>query len=542
MSTSQPSPRFSSTIVCIGAGMSGIALGAHLKLSYGFTDVHFYEREASIGGTWWLNTYPGCACDVPSALYSFSFAQNKEWTKLYPSSREIKAYADKVAADYDIPVRTTFRTEVVRVEWIDEKSRWLVYLRNWDSGDEYTHDCKVLFNAGGLLVDPNIPQYPGQERFEGVTMHSARWGHSVSLEGKKVAVIGNGSTAAQIVPAIAPQVASMVQFIRSKHWIQPSVRLPYTPSVRWFLKNIPFAQALHRFVIFLGAEADYPLQNQNAYSDWRRGAKMKVVENYMRKKAPAEYHNLLIPDFPISCKRRIHDPENSYLGCLGRHNVTLTDSPILELTPTAIRTTTKDYPIDVIIYATGFRTNAEFLGMEVVGREGTTLHEHWKSFGGAGSYNSMANHYFPNYFMILGPNSATGHTSALMASENTILYALKVLKPVLEGYASSVEPKREAERRYIERVQDALKDTVFNAGCTTWYKNKETGWNASIYPWSQFQFYFMCLFVNEADWNITYTRKPPHSLTSKLMVFGVFAATFAAVLSGFFSGAPHGGT
>lgn len=129
---------------------------------------------------------------MPSALYSFSFAQNKEWTKTYPSSSEIKAYADKVAAEYNIPARTTFRTEVVRAEWNNENSRWVVYLRNRDSGHEYTHDCKILFNASGLLVDPNIPQYPGQERFEGVTMHSARWDHSVSLEGKKVAVIGNG--------------------------------------------------------------------------------------------------------------------------------------------------------------------------------------------------------------------------------------------------------------------------------------------------------------------------------------------------------------
>jgi cation diffusion facilitator CzcD-associated flavoprotein CzcO len=432
MSTSRPIPRRSSTIVCIGGGASAIALGARLKITYGFTDVAFYERDKQLGGTWSANSYPGAACDVPVALYSFSFAQNPEWTKFHANSQEIKEYMEKVAAEYGLMGKISFRTEAFRAEWDDQKNHWYVWVRNLDSGEECVHECKILFSATGLLVDPSIPEIPGQSTFQGAAMHSARWDHSVLLDGKNVAVIGNGckyhavtftylltstGTAAQIVPVIAPQVGSVTQFIRSKHWIQKALHMEYTPTFRWVLKNVPLAQRLHRLSIFLIAEWDYRLQGNGEFSAKQRAEEMKIVEGYMRDKAPEKYHDLLIPDFQIGCKRRIIDPTPSYLESLNQENVMLTDEKVVEITPNSIRTPTKDYPVDVIVYATGFKTNVFMRPMEVFGRGGESITEHWTRIGGPGAYNCTSVHGFPNFFFILGPNTGTGHTSALIASE-----------------------------------------------------------------------------------------------------------------------------
>ncbi|KAA8900492.1 dimethylaniline monooxygenase [Sphaerosporella brunnea] len=528
MSAPRPAPQRSSTIVCVGGGISAIALGARLKSHHNFDDLTLYERDTHLGGTWHANSYPGAACDIPTALYSFSFAQNPEWTVLHPPSGEIKAYVEKVAQDYGLVEKTTFRTEAFRAEWDDKTNRWYVWVRNLDSGDEYVHECKILFSATGLLVDPMIPQIPGQEKFEGAAMHSSRWDHSVSLEGKNVAIIGNGCTAAQIVPAIAPKVKSLTQFIRSKHWIQKAIDIEYTPKIRWFLRNVPLAQRLHRFAVFLAAEWDYRLQGASKYSAKQRAAKMKEVEAYMRSKAPARFHDLLIPDFQIGCKRRIMDPGPGYLESLNNEHVMLTDEKVVELTSNSIRTPTRDYPVDVIVYATGFQTGSFMSPMEVFGRGGESLTEHWSRLGGPGAYNCTALHGFPNFFFILGPNTATGHTSCILASENTVMYALKVAKPILDGYASTVEPKEEAEKAYVKRVQDELQKSNFSkGGCSSWYKSAKDGWNATMYPWSQVHFYYTCKFVKWKDWTTTYTRRRP---VSKWLWFGALLALVGGIL------------
>jgi cation diffusion facilitator CzcD-associated flavoprotein CzcO len=289
-------------IVCIGGGLSALALGARLKLTYNHTSIHYYDRHSSLGGTWAINTYPGAACDVPSALYSFSFAQNPGWTKMMPSQAEIKAYLDSVAEKYGIASRVSLQTEAVKAQWIEATNRWRVYLKDLVTGKEYAHECKILFSATGQLVVPNIPAMPGMETFEGKVFHSARWDHRVSLAGKRVAVVGNGCTAAQIVPSIMGQAAEVHQVIRSKHWVQKAPEFPYTPTLLWMFKHIPGVLWLHRFTIFLAAEWDVRLQWMNPVSNWQRKRKMRVVEDYMRKTAPEKYHNQLIPTYEIACK------------------------------------------------------------------------------------------------------------------------------------------------------------------------------------------------------------------------------------------------
>ncbi|KAL2857329.1 hypothetical protein BJY01DRAFT_137718 [Aspergillus pseudoustus] len=494
-----------SQIACVGAGISAIALGATLKRWYSLDDIRFFERHDDCGGTWHINTYPGCACDVPSALYSYSFAQNPKWTKLMPSHEEIKAYQHEVADTYGLRPKMTFRTEVKECYWREDASRWLMVLRNIDTDEIFHHECQILFGATGLLVEPRPCDIPGASTFNGSIFHSARWNHDVSLDGKRVIVVGNGCTAAQIVPAIVDRAASVTQIIRSQHWVVKSANLKYTPGMLWAFENIPLLQQLHRFAIYNGAEEDWQLFPMTRNAAKYRQKRRKQIEAYMRKTAPAKYHDILIPDFEVGCKRRIFDC--GYLASLHNPKALLTDAKILEIVPEGVQTSDGLIPADVIVLATGFDTTRFLPGLTVHGRNGTTVEEHWSRQDGPGAYNTSAMNRFPNFFMLLGPNTVTGHTSAIMASENSVNYALRILKPVLDGSASSVEVKLSAEDEYVKKVQTALRDTVWNSGCNSWYVNGKE-WNATAYPWAQSHFWYRSLFPVWKDWDIKWIKKP----------------------------------
>ncbi|KAJ5364820.1 uncharacterized protein N7496_010533 [Penicillium cataractarum] len=454
-----------SQIACVGAGLSAVALGATLQRWYSLEDIRFFERHPTSGGTWYINTYPGCGCDVPSALYSLSFAQNPNWTKLMPSNTEIKEYVDDVVKTYNLLPKMTFGTEVVRSIWREDANRWLLYLRDLKTGREYTHECQILFAATGQLVEPRPCEIPGASDFKGSIFHSARWDHSVDLEGKNVVVIGNGCTAAQIVPALVKNggVKSLTQIVRTKHWIFQAPNFTYPKLLQWIFRYVPLAMRLHRFHIFLIAENDFRLFPMTKSAAKLREKRRKQVEKYMWQASPEKYHDLLIPDFDVGCKRRIFDP--GYLESLHDDKVVLTDSKAERITAEGIETNKGFIPADVIVLATGFQTNKFIPYMDVVGRNGQNVSQHWSKYGGPAAYNCSALNGFPNFFMLLGPNAATGHTSAMMAAENSINYALRVLKPVLDGDAASIEVTAKAEHDYVYWMQDALKKRVWNAGC-----------------------------------------------------------------------------
>ncbi|KAL2816450.1 hypothetical protein BJX63DRAFT_387349 [Aspergillus granulosus] len=524
--TSKSIPSYSQ-IACIGAGISAIALGATLKRWYDLDDVRFFERHNDCGGTWHINTYPGCACDVPSALYSYSFAQNPKWTKLMPSHDEIKAYQRDVADEYGLRSKMTFRTEVKECYWREDASRWLMVLRNIDTGEIFYHECQILFSATGAFTEPRACDIPGVSAFNGSIFHSARWNHDVSLDGKRVVVVGNGCTAAQIVPAIVDRAASVTQIIRSQHWVVESANLKYTPGMLWAFENIPLLQQLHRFAIYLGAEQDWKLFPMTKNAAEYRQKRRKQIEAYMRKTAPAKYHDILIPDFEVGCKRRIFDC--GYLASLHKPNTLLTDAKILEIVPDGVQTTDGFIPADVIVLATGFNTTSFLHGLTVHGRNDTRVEEHWSRFNGPGAYNTSAMHRFPNFFMLLGPNTLTGHTSATMAAENSVNYALRVLKPVLDGSASTVEVKLSAEDAYIEKVQTALRNTVWDSGCTSWYVSDKR-WNATVYPWTQSHFWYKCLFPVWKDWDIKWIKKPA-TRSWKPFILALFLFVGASAIS-----------
>lgn len=401
---SRPDPEPSYTqFACIGTGFSGICLGATLARWYGIDSVRLFSREPDgPGGTWLVNRYPGAACDVPSALYSFSFAPNPAWSRLLPPADELRAYLCRVAAEYGLLDKMVFGVAVERCVWVEERARWRLWARELAGARRVlVHECQFLFLGVGQLNRVRELDVPGLESFRGPVFHSSGWREDVDLVGKRVVLFGNGCTAAQIVPSIVGRTKHLTQVVRSKHWIYPPVDRKVPEWGRTLLRTLPGLAALQRFVVYLAAERDWKgfAMTESAAAFRRR--RRRAAEQYMRATAPEKYHRLLIPDFEVGCKRRIFD--SGYLESLHAENLTLTDERAVEILPHGVRMGSGEVvEADVIVLANGFETNAYLGEVDVVGRGGETLAQHWESFGGPEAYNCCALSGFPNMFFILG--------------------------------------------------------------------------------------------------------------------------------------------
>ncbi|KAL2138869.1 hypothetical protein VTI28DRAFT_6089 [Corynascus sepedonium] len=523
-SLSSPPATSYTTFACIGTGFSGICLGATLARWHGLTssqdDLRLFSRDPAPGGTWLVNDYPGAACDVPSALYSFSFAPNPAWTRVLPPAAELRTYLSRVAERYGVADKMVFGVEIFRAVWVEERGVWRLWGREVGRRDEvgkkedsegkvFVHECRFLFSATGQFNQPRELGVDGLERFRGEVFHSARWRPDVDLEGKRVVLFGNGCTAAQIVPAIVGKTKHLTQVVRSKHWVYPPIDKKMPEAAKALLRAVPGLATLQRFLIYILAEESWKGFKLTEDAARFRQKMRKKVEEYMRKTAPEKYHDILIPDFEVGCKRRIFD--TNYLDSLHAENLTLTDERVAEILPEGVRMQSGEViEADVIVMANGFATNQYLGGVEIVGRGGETLHEHWESFGGPEAYNCAAVSGFPNLFFLLGPNTATGHTSTVMAIENAVNYSLRVLRPVLEGRASVASLKRSAEEAYANRIQSALKETVWMSGCNNWYIRGPGGkvWNGMTYPWSQARYWYESLFPQWQDWEYSGKSDP----------------------------------
>ncbi|RMZ80663.1 hypothetical protein DV738_g2678, partial [Chaetothyriales sp. CBS 135597] len=509
-----PAP-YDSLVTCIGTGFSGICVGAQLKRWYNETDIVFFERQRSSGGTWWINTYPGIACDVPAPLYSLSFEQSAsalvamfEFTPLEDGIGtqtliEIKKYLDDVAQKYNLPSKMRFSSDVQSSTWDPDRQVWVLTVLDMETNRTYYHTTKILFASCGQLIRPNELDVPGLETFKGAAMHSARWRKDVDCTGKKVVVIGNGCTAAQIVPNLLKDAKpeSVTQLVRSKHYVLPAPQLSYTGFLRWVLTYIPGALWLLRLLVFFGAEMSFPFFYTTPLANWYRRRATRRAKAYMRSKCPVELQDALIPNFELGCKRRIFDP--GYLDSLHDPRVHVETRRATQVLPEGIRLSDGTVlEADVIVLANGFRTNYFLDSMKVTGENGKTVTDHWQQFGGAEAYNCSVLSGFPNFFIILGPNAATGHTSAIMASENSVNYALRILKPVIVGERNTVRLDAQAERTYVARMQQSLAKRVWNSGCQSWYIQGDSKWNAMSYPWSQAHYWWRSVFPTWQDWHI----------------------------------------
>src|SRR3954469_19254879 len=440
-------------VAIVGSGFSGLCMAIKLREA-GMEDFVVLERGDAVGGTWWFNTYPGCGCDVPSHLYSFSFAPNPDWTRTYSKQGEIEAYLQRVALDFDLGRSIRLGTTVTGAEWDEGARRWQV------ATHRRTVSARVLVSAAGALSDPKTPEIEGLDRFQGHVFHSARWDHDYDLKGKRVAVIGTGASAIQFVPAIAPDVAQMHVFQRTAPWIMPHTDRPISKRERRLYKRFPALQKLARGGIYSAREL-------LVLGFVKQPRLMKGVEKLARKHmdrqiSDPELRRKVEPGYTIGCKRIL--PSNNWYPALQRDNVELVTDPIARVTERGVVTAGgAEHEVDAIIFGTGFNVIDMPVARYVRGRAGRTLDECWKGSPRAHMGSTVPG--FPNLFMLLGPNTGLGHSSMVYMIESQVAYVAGALKEMRRRGAGTAEVRREAAERFNDAIDEAMKDTVWTTGC-----------------------------------------------------------------------------
>ncbi|RAL00084.1 flavin-containing monooxygenase [Aspergillus ibericus CBS 121593] len=475
-------------VVIIGAGFSGLTMACQLQRKLNHFDYVIYERSAEIGGTWWANKYPGCAVDIPAACYSLSFAPNAEFTKFFPSQKEVLSYIWKVADKYNVRPHVFCNVECEGALWNNERKRWLVKLRDSISRCTILQECKILISAVGALVNSKPFSLPGTDLFQGPIIHTARWPQDAVVRGKNVVVVGNGASVAQLIPSIAQEARSIAQFIRTPHYYIPSRNVDIGSAWRNLFLYVPGVLLILRLIIFLYLETASFMFGLDARSKNLRHHYADRSKEYVRRVAPEKYWPLLLPRYELGCKRRVFENQN-YMKCLQEDHVSLTDDPITAVKKHSILTRSgKEYPADVIVLATG--SSLTQWDTNIYGRDGRSQSDHWKSYGCIEAYHSIAMSGFPNFFYILGPNSGRGHTSKIYAIESYTTQVLRIVTPILKGQRKSVEVKPEKEKEYHERLQLEIEKTVWATSCASYFIDSETGKNWFIYPWSSFRMWY----------------------------------------------------
>lgn len=452
-------------IAIIGAGFSGLCLGIHLK-KRGISSFTIFEKADRVGGTWRENTYPGAECDIPSALYSYSFERNPNWTHKWSEQEEILAYLEHCARKYDLYSHIRFNQRVADLRFDDAKGRWQL-----QAGDGTTEEFDVVVCAIGQLHKPATPHIQGAETFRGAAFHSAQWNHGVSLEGKDVCCIGNAASAIQFIPKIAPLCKKLTVFQRSANWIVPKNDREYTAFEKKLGAMFPPLLMYYRFAIYMRGEGMlYPLMSGK--SGFLRKMSEKKTHDYIEEKIrDPELRKKLIPDYPMGAKRILFSDD--FYDALDRDNVNVVTEPIDRIEADGVLT--KDgvkHPAEVLIYATGFETNSFITPMEVHGLGGESLNAKWAREG-AEAYLGITHTGFPNFFMMYGPNTNLGHNSIVIMIEAQTRYILSCLAALDTRSARWLNVKSQVQRSYNEWVQRRLAASVWARVNKSWYKNDQ---------------------------------------------------------------------
>lgn len=462
-------------VAIAGSGFSGI--GTAIRLSQaGFEDYLVFERAGDVGGVWRDNTYPGCACDVESHLYSFSFARNPEWTRSFSPQSEIHAYLRSCAERFGVLPKVRFDHAIESAAWDDDAQRW----RLETTKGPFTAD--VLVGAVGALSEPATPALKGLETFAGKMFHSARWDHDHDLTGKRVAVIGTGASAIQFVPAIQPKVAELTLFQRTPPWIVPRKDHALGEREKEILRRSPVAQWLKRAGIYVLREA-----MALAFFDTRAAkiAQRLAMKNLKRSVRDPALRKKLTPSYTMGCKRILLSDD--YLPAIQKENVDLVTDAIVEIRPEGV--VTKDgmlHEVDTIIFGTGFQVQKYPFADRIRGKGGRSLADTWK--------NGMAAHLgttvsgYPNLFLLQGPNTGLGHTSVITMIESQVEHVVNALRHMRAASMTSVEPRPEAQAAFVAHVDERMKGTVWTSGgCASWYLD-ERGRNSTLWPGFTFTF------------------------------------------------------
>ncbi len=462
-------------IAIVGSGFSGLGMAIRL-LQEGNEDFVVLERGEKVGGTWWFNTYPGCGCDVPSHLYSFSFAPNPDWTRTYSRQPEIEGYLQRVAEDFGAAPYVRLGTTVTGAAWDDRAQRWSV------ETSRGTVSARVLVSAAGALSDPKTPEIEGLDRFEGHTFHSARWDHDHDLTGERVAVIGTGASAIQFVPQIADRVGRMHVFQRTAPWVMPHSDRAITGAERRLYRRFPLLQRLVRGGIYSAREL-------LVLGFVKNPKLMRVVERLARTHmerqiTDPELLEKVEPGYTIGCKRIL--PSNHWYPALGRENVELVTDGIAEVRERSVVTEDgTERGVDAIIFGTGFNVVDMPVARYVRGREGKTLDECWRGSPRAHLGSTVAG--FPNLYMLLGPNTGLGHSSMVYMIESQVAYVTEALRETARRGAAVSEVRPEVVEQYNGAIDERMQTTVWTTGCSSWYLD-DTGRNGTLWPDWTFRF------------------------------------------------------
>ncbi|CAM4342313.1 hypothetical protein F901_02113 [Acinetobacter dispersus] len=460
-------------VVIIGAGFAGI--GAAIKLQQaGFTDFVVLEKADEIGGVWRANTYPGCACDVPSALYSYSFAPNPQWSRVFAQQQEIKTYIQNVAQQFDVKNYVRFGYEMLESAWDDQAKHWVV-----KTNQGLIH-ARFAIMAGGPMHQPVLPKIKGLETFKGAQFHSAEWNHDVDLNGKKVAVVGAGASAIQFVPEIQAQVEKLTLLQRTPQWVLPKMDQSLPKLAQALFKVLPVTQRLTRYGVYGVFESlNSSMHHPKLVSQIERLAKLNIR---LGVKDPALREKIL-PDFTIGCKRVLQS--NQWYPALAKPNVEVLRCGVEEVRGnTLIASDGSQHEVDAIIFGTGFEVSNPPIAKQILNKHGKSMDEVWQ--GSARGYLGTVVEGCPNAFVMFGPNIAVS-SSALIIIEAQLAYILDMLKKVQAQQIETVEIRAEVLEQYNDEIQAALTNTVWNTGGCSSYFIDRNGRNSTLWPWTTFE-------------------------------------------------------
>lgn len=457
-------------VLIVGAGFSGLAMAIRCRQA-GIGPLQVIEKADGVGGTWHDNTYPGAACDIPSHLYSLSFAPKADWSRMYAPQAEILAYLRETAERHGLMPLIRLGTAFSGATWDEGRALWRV---ETDRGPIL---ARAIVSGMGGLHHPAFPDIPGREAFAGKAFHTAAWNHDVDLTGKRVGVIGTGASAIQVVPELAKIAAHLTLFQRTPPWIMPKHDHAIPERARRRYRRLPLARQLERARLFW-------LHEVRAFLGFTKVSKLTgqaeaLARHHLAKAVPDKaLRAKLTPSYRLGCKRVLISDD--YYPTLQRPNVTLETDGIARITEGGVVTEAgRTHDLDVIVYATGFDVTATFARMNLVGRGGLRLTEAWA--GGMGAYQGITVAGFPNYFMLLGPNSGLGHNSVVSMIEIQVQHVLDCLKALRNG-ARAIEVRPEAQARFLDRIRSRMADSIWQAGgCRSWYLDA-SGRNTTLWP------------------------------------------------------------
>ena len=458
-------------VVIVGAGFGG--LGSLIRLRQeGVESALLFERAESVGGVWRDNRYPGAACDVESHLYSLSFAPNPHWTRRFSPREEIGDYLRGLVDDFALAPHLRLGHTVRRAAWSDEDGRWTV------ETDRGTWTADVLVAAPGALAEPRMPEIPGLDTFRGPAFHTARWDDGAEIDGKRVAVVGTGASAIQVVPAIQPRVKKLVLFQRTPPWVIPRRDKAISERTRRWFAGVPALREAHRALLYARHEA--------LWLPFRHPALARVVGAlatlYRRQQVEdPDLRRVLAPDYTLGCKRLLLSDD--YYPALAQPNVEVVDGGVVEVRPHGlVGADGVEREVDVVVFGTGFHVTDFPFADFVHGRDGRSLNSVWQGSPRAHLGTTVAG--FPNLFVMMGPNTGLGHSSVLLMLEAQIEHLVSALRYLDRQGAVAVEPTPEAQAAFVDRLERDMAETVWmTGGCQSWYLD-ETGKNTTLWPGS----------------------------------------------------------